>query len=121
MSEITAEEYQATAKKGNKYGAKRCEEDGYTFDSLAERKRYRELKQMEQAGEIEYLKLQPRYPLKVQGTVVATYVGDFLYRDLTTYPHRWVVEDVKGVKTPVYRLKKKLVKALYGIEIQEVQ
>ena len=53
MSEITAEEYQATVKKGHKYGAKRCEEDGYTFDSLAERKRYRELKLLEQAGEIE--------------------------------------------------------------------
>ena len=116
MTEITAEEYQATVKKGHKYGAQPTEVDGIRFASKAEARRYRELKLMWAAGEISYLELQPDYPLIVNGVKIGTYVADFTYET----DHGTVVEDVKGVKTPVYRLKKKLVKALYGIEIQEV-
>ena len=61
---------------------------------------------------------QPRYPLVVNGVKVGTYVADFYYFDIRKKVA--VVEDVKGMPTPVYRLKKKLVKALYGIEISEV-
>jgi hypothetical protein len=54
----------------------------------------------------------------VNGVTVCTYVGDFRYRDAHT--DRLVVEDVKGIATPVYRLKRKLMQAVWGIEIQEV-
>ena len=117
-AEMTAAEYNATVKKGNKFGAQPTEVDGFRFASKAEARRYRELKLMEQAGEIESLVLQPKLTLNPNGVHVGTYVADFLYWDLRSM--KPVYEDVKGVKTPVYRLKKKLVKALYGIEIQEV-
>jgi hypothetical protein len=101
-----------------KYGAIRTEVDGVTFASRAEARRYVELKLLERAGEIECLELQPRYLLVVNGVKIGAYVGDFKYLDTRT--GRRTVEDVKGVKTPVFRLKSKLVKALYDIDIVEV-
>ena len=106
--------------KQSKYGNVKTEGDGVMFDSKREAGRYRELKLLQDAGEISHLVLQPRYTLVVKGELIATYIGDFEYRDLRT--HDDVIEDVKSsaTKTPVYRIKKKLMKALYGIEIQEV-
>lgn len=101
-----------------KYGAIRTTVDGHTFASKAEAKRYGQLKNMERAGEIADLELQPRYPLLIGGVKVATYVGDFRYTVPLT--GEIVTEDVKGVRTSVYRLKAKLMKALYGIDIREV-
>ena len=100
----------------NKYHAKRTEVDGHTFDSAKEARRYSELKLLERAGEIVGLRLQPKFPLVVNDTKIADYKGDFEYRDASG---RRILEDTKGFKTPVYRLKKKLVRALYGIEILE--
>lgn len=106
----------------SKYGAVRTTIDGITFASKAEARRYQELRLLEKAGQIHWLELQPRYPLIVSGYKVGEYRGDFKYatlgRDgcLTE-----IVEDVKGVKTPVYRLKAKLMKALHGIEIRETR
>jgi hypothetical protein len=84
-----------------------------------EARRYQELRLMERAGEIEKLTLQRRYPIRVNGVLVCAYVSDFEYRDLRT--GRWVVEDVKGARTSTYKLKAKLMRAVHGIEIQEVQ
>ena len=91
--------------------------DGITFDSRKEAARYCNLKLLQKAGEISELELQPRYPLTVNGVIVATYIADFRYvkKGFINY----TVEDVKGVKTPVYRLKKKLMKAIYKIDILE--
>ena len=119
MTEITAEEYNATVKKGHKYMAQSTEVDGIRFASKAEARRYGELKLMEQAGEIIDIRLQTKFPLMVNDVPIGTYVSDFMYL-IPGEPPVSVVEDVKGYKTPVYRLKKRLVKALYGIEIQEV-
>lgn len=99
----------------HKYRAKRTEVDGITFASRMEAQRYTELRALEQAGEISGLELQPRYDLVVNGVKIGRYVADFRYRE----DGRLVVEDVKGVKTALYRLKKKLVRALYGIEVRE--
>ena len=111
--------------KPSKYRAKPTVVDGIRFDSKRESERYVELKLMQKAGEIQDLRLQPRFQLLIKtldGPVVCvgTYVADFAYEKLTG-AFRTVVEDVKGVLTPVYRLKKKLVQALYGIEIREVR
>jgi hypothetical protein len=101
-----------------KYGAIRTEVDGITFASKAEARRYAELRLLRDAGAIYDLTLQPRFDLSVNGVKIGTYVADFRYVDGET--HEILVEDVKGVRTPVYRLKAKLVKALYGITVQEV-
>lgn len=101
----------------NKYRAIKTEVDGITFDSKREAARYMELVLLERAGEISRLELQPKYDCVVNGKKICTYKADFRYFDANGS----VVEDVKGMKTPVYRLKKKLVEALYpGVTIQEV-
>jgi hypothetical protein len=94
--------------------------DGIRFASKKEAKRYGELKLMEKGGEIYDLEGQPVYPLFVSGHKVGKYVGDFRYTRRIDGEVDEIIEDVKGVKTPVYRLKKKLVKAIYGIDITEV-
>lgn len=101
-----------------KYGNKPCEVDGFKFDSRAEARRYNELKLLEHAGEISELELQPNFPLFIGTTLICTYIADFRYLS----NGRSVTEDVKSPasRTPQYRIKAKLVKALYGIEIREV-
>ena len=101
----------------SKYGAVPTTLDGLRFASKAEARRYQDLKLMEAAGEIAYLECHPCFPLIVNGVKVGTYIADFMYWQ----EGRRVVEDVKGVRTQVYALKKKLVQALYGIEVVEVQ
>jgi hypothetical protein len=92
--------------------------DGIRFASKREAKRYCDLKLLERAGEISGLKLQPRYPLTVNGLHVATYVGDFDY--VETSSNRLITEDSKGVRTRDFINKAKLFHALYGREIQLV-
>ena len=104
--------------KGHKYQAKPTVVDGVRFASKKEARRYGELKAMEKAGQIQWLRIQRSFEIIVNGINVGKYIADFVYR---TIPDRgWVYEDVKGYRTPVYRLKKKLVEALYGIKIVEV-
>ena len=104
----------------HKYNAKKTAVDGITFDSKKEATRYRELKALERVGKIDRLELQPRFVLmdgfRYEGKAIRKieYVADFLYRDLSTC--ELIVEDVKGVKTDVYKLKKKLFLKHYGNE-----
>lgn len=94
--------------------------DGYRLDSKAEAKRYGELRLLEQARQIRGLTVHPRYPLEVNDVLVCTYEADFSY----TMNGNWVpvIEDVKGVKTPAYRIKKKLFEAIHpGWKITEVK
>jgi hypothetical protein len=100
----------------SKYGNVQTVVDTLTFASKAEARRYGELKLLEQAGVIQQLVCQPKYPIVVNGKKICDYIGDFAYLD----GKGLVLEDVKGMKTPAYRLKKKLVLACYGIEITEV-
>lgn len=111
----------------NKYRNIKTVVDGIKFDSKAEARRYSELKLLEKAGEINKLELQPRFDIKVNGTKICTYVADFAYEEDKTDGYFGFtvsnkrVEDVKGIKTPVYNLKKKLMKAIHGIDIKEVK
>jgi hypothetical protein len=105
------------ARRG-KYNATPTTVDGKRFASKKEARRYAELKQLEQARAIRYLRTQLCYPLKVNGALIATYVADFVYVDAAR-GNAQVVEDVKGFKTREYTIKKKLMRALYGIEIKE--
>jgi hypothetical protein len=92
--------------------------DGIKFASKREAVRYSQLKLLERAGEISELKLQPRYPIAINGLHVCTYVADFEYRDCGA---TWrVTEDAKGVKTKDFIIKAKLFHAIYGREVQLV-
>lgn len=102
----------------NKYHNVIVNYDGHRFMSKAEGKRYLELKALERGGIISNLELQPRYPIVVNGLKICTYVADFRYVDVAK--GETVIEDVKGVLTAVYRLKKKLLQAVLGLEIQEI-
>ncbi len=87
------------------------------FASQAEARRYRELLLLNKAGQIRCLELQPVFKISVNGRPICKYVADFQYIE----GNRLVVEDCKGFRTPIYRLKKKLVEATHGIKIQEIQ
>lgn len=106
----------AERPKTAKYRNQRVEVDGIAFASKKEARRYAELKLLERAGEICGLQLQVRYPLKVLGQLVTTYVADFQYVDADGL----VVEDVKGFRTDLYKVKAKLFKAVVGFPIKEV-
>jgi hypothetical protein len=113
----------APAKKRGKYRAEPTEVDGHRFPSKREAERYRVLKAQLAAGEIWELELQPRYVLRVMNFetsiihVVGEYIADFKYR---RHGGIEVIEDAKGMKLPLYLLKKKIAEAQYGIRIQEV-
>lgn len=99
----------------NKYNAKKTMIHGTWFDSKKEADRYLELKLLERAGEITNLELQPQYVFKLNGVKICTYRADFRYCE----DGLSVVNDVKGYKTQIYKIKKKMMKAFYGIEILE--
>lgn len=90
--------------------------DGHVFASKREAARYGVLKAAQQAGDISGLELQPRYPLVVCGLKVCVYVADFKYVE----DGEVVIEDSKGVRTQAYIIKRKLMKAIHGIDIREV-
>jgi hypothetical protein len=103
-----------------KYHNRKTMHQGIQFDSQKEKNRYQELLLLERAGLIRSIELQPRYDLVVNGHKLGFYRGDFRYEEVATGVS--ILEDVKSpvTRTAVYQLKKKLVKALYGIEIIEI-
>src|SRR6266566_4740428 len=108
----------AAEKKQSKYNAKKVQADGYTFDSKAEYEYYiMTLKPLAQAGAIKKLEVHPRYKLVVNNQFICTYIADFRYIDQAGKTH---VVDVKGVRTDVFMLKKKLMAACLGIEVEEI-
>ena len=104
--------------KRHKYGAVPVTIDGIRFASKKEGKRYGELKLLAKAGKIKHLELQVKYPFQLNREHMFTYIADFTYWDCET--DRNVIEDVKGVRTPLYRLKKKLIENQYDLEIVEI-
>lgn len=84
----------------SKYGNQPVRVDGRRFASKAEARRYIQLKKLEKQGAIAHLVCQPRYPLD-DGKGAPVYIGDFRY----SIGERIIVEDIKGVETPVFRIK----------------
>ena len=105
--------------KRSKYGNKKCTYKGIKFDSLIERDRYIFLKDAEDNGVIEDLKCQVPFELHVNNKLVCKYISDFTYYKRMN--SEFVVEDVKGVVTAVFRLKKKLMLAVHGIDVRIVK
>ena len=134
MTSISAAQYQATLgkpQKKAKYGNVKVSFEGHTFDSKKELARYKFLKARQERGEISNLELQPAFKLKCGERPIllkskgfpngrqAKYVADFAY--WCPVEEKRVIEDVKGFKTDVYRLKKSIVEAQFpGVKIVEV-
>lgn len=99
--------------------------NGIKFDSKKERARFITLKQLEKMGIIESLELQKKFLLQegytnAKGKKIRPiyYIADFYYYDYID--NKWIVEDVKGVRTDVYKLKKKLFEYKYNLTIDEL-
>lgn len=102
----------------NKFGAKKTTVNGVRFDSKWESVRWQQLELLQKAGKIAGLQRQIPFPLMVNGHLVATYIADAVYVDVTTGER--VVEDSKSpaTLTPEFRIKAKLLEATTGIVIQ---
>ena len=108
----------------SKYHSRKTTIDGMTFDSIKEAKRYRDLSLLQRAGEISDLRTQVKYTLvpsqkKPSGGTErpVTYTADFVYKDKGG---KEVVEDVKGVRTQQYTIRRKLMLERHRIEVKEV-
>lgn len=97
--------------------------DGIKFASKKEGRHYLRLKTLLAAGKISDLKLQPKFDiaqsviLDGRKKAIRKYIADFSYFDENG---DFIVVDVKGFKTEIYKLKRHLVKELHGIEVTEV-
>lgn len=111
----------AAKPSARKYKNVPIEINGIRFDSKKEAKRYDELRFMQRVNVIRDLEVHPRFPLVVNEQDCGTYVADFAYIDPETGER--VIEDVKSAATrklPTYRIKVRLVWALYGLRVREV-
>ena len=130
---MTAAEFRSLKPKRNKYGSKRawrcgrcglpilngsCCGDPIAFASQGEARRYDHLFQMQANGRISDLQLQPKYPIYIRGKLVCKVVLDFRY---LTDTGKLVVEDFKGHDNALSRLKRKMVEAAYGFEVEVVR
>lgn len=110
----------------NKYFNKKVIVDGIKFDSKKEAKRFTELKLLKKAGLIKELELQKVFEIQPKYTNnkgehirAITYKADFFYYD--NKRKIYIVEDTKGYRTDVYKLKKKLFEYVYpNLTIEEV-
>lgn len=106
------------SRSRSKYGNKKTVVNGIKFDSKWESQRYLYLVSLERAGRVQNLVLQPKFPIEINGHKICTYIADFEY-DLENLDGTWehVIEDAKGVETPEFKLKKKMMKAVHNIDI----
>lgn len=109
-------------RKRPKYGNIRTVINGVAFDSKREARRWQELQLLEKAGEIRHLERQMRFPLHAarSGEQIGCYVADHTYEERSSGGWQMVVEDSKGVRTELYKWKRRHMKAEHGIEIREV-
>ena len=111
----------APTAKPSKYRNQRTFADGVTFDSKREAECWMALRLRLTAGDIWDLQRQVKFPLLTSSAeglhpVVCDYVADFVYKD-NSGTH---VVDAKGIRTQVYKIKKRWLYLQMGIEIEEV-
>lgn len=107
----------------NKYRNKKVTRNGIVYDSRKEADRHAVLKLLERAGKITNLQRQVKFDLlpaqrDTAGKLLeraVSYVADFTYYE----NGKLIVEDVKGFKTPEYKLKKKMLLYFHGLRIKE--
>lgn len=112
-----------------KYGNTKTTIGSLKFDSKAEARRYNELLLLQKSGAIKDLKTQVafvlwpsvKFPGAARATPACRYVADFVYLEpVGDGLLRTVIEDVKGMRTAVYKLKKHALKALHGLDVREI-
>lgn len=101
----------------SKYRAQPVYVDDIRFHSRKEARRYTELKLLERVGQISELELQPKFPFHLKGDLMFTYKADFRYKRSSG---ETIIEDVKGFRTALYKLKKKVIEKEYEVVIVEV-
>lgn len=101
----------------SKFGNLKVEIDGIKFDSKKEANYYSKLVLLQKSGEVLKFELQPKFEININGIKCGFYKADFkvIWKSGSVK-----IIDVKGMKTPVYSLKKRIIEALYGIKIIEV-
>lgn len=122
-------------KQKSKYHSAKTTLDGEIFDSNRESKRYAELLLLQRSGDITELQRQVPYvliPVQREPSVIGPrggvkegrcieeavkYIADFVYK---TRNGETIVEDAKGVRTPDYVIKRKLMLYVHKIRIKEV-
>lgn len=116
----THEQLLADARKPRqtKYHNVKTVVDGITFGSKDEAARYAELQFMEAGGKIRDLVVHPKFEITIGGVKVCTYTADSSYWEQRK---GFVIEDVKSgpTRTTAYRLKKRLMKAVLGLTVEE--
>lgn len=133
MHKMSAAEYQklitdqAANSRNGRYGAnKRIKTEQGKFDSKGEWNRWKHLLELEKLGLIRNLRRQVRYDIEHNGESICAYVADFVYEAKDIFLHNgvqiigWseVVEDFKGkIITPEFNLKRKLMKAFFGVTV----
>jgi Protein of unknown function (DUF1064) len=106
----------------HKYNAKPCEVNGIKYRSQKEMKRHQDLLLMEKAGQISDLKREVPFVLFPSTTIngkkvrEVKYIADYTYFNLRG---ELICEDTKGFRTPVYKLKKIMMKHIWDIDILE--
>lgn len=90
-------------KPKEKYGRKKLEHAGYSFDSKLEAALFDYLKLRERAGEI--AELQPQDTIYLTAARIM-YKPDFKYLDMASGDHEWA--EAKGFETTDYRIKRRL-------------
>lgn len=126
--------YKGTGARASKYGAQKKQYNGMTFDSARELRRWQELELMQRGGMIADLQRQVKFVLIPaqrepdtigkrggvhKGKLIekeVAYYADFVY----TENGAQVVEDAKGMRTPEYVIKRKLMLYMHGIRVREV-
>lgn len=107
-----------SGRKG-KYNAGGEHVDGHWFASGAEAERFLQLKDLVAKETIDNLELQKTYDLTVNNVMICRYRADFSYDvlDERGRPLRHVIEDVKGMETDEFKLKRKLFDALMPVKL----
>jgi len=106
----------------SKYRNTRTDYNGTVYDSKKEAMYRQQLDMLTGANipdheRVALIEEQVRYPIVINDVKICSYVLDFK----VTYGDGHVDHvDVKGMKTQVYKLKKKMMLAVHGIEIVEV-
>lgn len=125
MEYWSLKKYKIYEKKENKYRNKKIIVDGIKFDSKLEARRWQELDLLQKAGKIKDLRrqikfeLQPKYKKNGKTIQSINYIADFVYYDLNK--KKFIIEDTKGYRTEIYKLKKKIFEYVYPeLEIKEV-
>lgn len=114
----------------SKYKNKKTIVEGIEFDSKKEAEYYLRYKTLEKFGKIKNLVLQEKFPFIINGVPVVirserypkgrttSYRADFSFFDIES--GAWRVVDIKGVQTDLFKLKRALVEAIYGVHVEVI-